>query len=154
MQAENFSVSKSSRTKLFTTRIALTFSCMELLRLSYFLNTDLKSGITFFIIRNNPNIKNGIIPTKIQESFFPTRIEAVTAKISISGLRTAIRMIIIKATCTLVTSVVRRETSEAVEILSMLAKENCCTFSKRFAAQIFRKARRRNSAVVAGKNAK
>ena len=48
----------------------------------------------------------------------------VKAKINTSGARTAIRMIIIKACCTLLISVVRRVTSEELENSSMLAKLN------------------------------
>ena len=40
-------------------------------------------------------------------------------------------MIIIKAICTLVTSVVRRVTSDEVENRSMLEKEKLCTFANR-----------------------
>lgn len=46
------------------------------------------------------------------------------AQISMMGQRTAMRMIIIKAICTLVTSVVRRVMIPPVENLSMLEKEN------------------------------
>ena len=44
------------------------------------------------------------------------------------GQRTAMRMIIMKAIITLVTSVVRRVMMPPVENLSMLEKENFCTF--------------------------
>ena len=46
---------------------------------------------------------------------------------SISGARTAMRRIIWKAFCRLVTSVVMRVTSPAVENLSMLENEKVCT---------------------------
>ena len=46
------------------------------------------------------------------------------AKISTSGARTAMRMMSMNACCTLVTSVVRRVTSEELENASMLANEN------------------------------
>ena len=55
----------------------------------------------------------------------PPMINAmVKAKINTSGARTAIRIIIIKACCTLLISVVRRVTSEELENSSMLAKLN------------------------------
>ena len=55
----------------------------------------------------------------------PPMINAmVKAKINTSGERTAMRMSIIKACCTLLMSVVRRVTSEEVENSSMLAKLN------------------------------
>ena len=54
-------------------------------------------------------------------------MDMMTEKISISGARTAVRMIIIKAICTFDTSVVRRVTSEDVENWSMLANEKFCT---------------------------
>ena len=46
---------------------------------------------------------------------------------SMRGVRTAIRIIIIYAICTLVTSVVMRVMSEEVENLSMFPNEYCCT---------------------------
>ena len=46
-------------------------------------------------------------------------------KTNISGARTAMRMDIMKAICTLLMSVVRRVTREAVENLSMFSKEKC-----------------------------
>ena len=52
------------------------------------------------------------------------------AKTNISGARTARRMDIMKAICTLLMSVVRRVTSEAVEKRSMFSKEKCWMRSK------------------------
>ena len=49
-------------------------------------------------------------------------IQRTTAKTSMSGARTAIRMIIMNAFWTLVTSVVRRVTSDEVDMASILAK--------------------------------
>ena len=54
----------------------------------------------------------------------PMAYAMVKAKTSTSGERTAMRMSIIKACCTLLMSVVRRVTSEELENSSMLAKLN------------------------------
>ncbi len=59
------------------------------------------------------------------------RMDIVMAKTSIRGERTAVRMIIIKAICTLVTSVVRRVTREEVENLSMFENEKLWTLANR-----------------------
>jgi hypothetical protein len=53
----------------------------------------------------------------------------VTENMNISGERTAMRMSIMNANCTLFISVVIRVTSEAFENLSMFSKEKPCTFS-------------------------
>ena len=62
-----------------------------------------------------------------KESFLPTLTDMMTAKMSINGARTAVRISIINACWTFVTSVVRRVTRDEVENLSMLANENSCT---------------------------
>ena len=51
----------------------------------------------------------------------------MTAKRNISGARTAMRMHIMNAICTLLTSVVMRVTSEAEENLSIFSKAKPCT---------------------------
>ena len=53
----------------------------------------------------------------------PIMYAIMMEKISIRGARTAVRMIIIYAICTLLTSVVIRVTREAEENLSMFSKE-------------------------------
>ena len=50
------------------------------------------------------------------------------AKMSVQGERKAMRVIIMKACCTFVTSVVMRVTRPAVEKWSMFWKENSCTW--------------------------
>ena len=54
-------------------------------------------------------------------------MDMMTANTSIMGARTAIRMHIMNAFWMLVTSVVRRVTSEDVEKRSIFAKEKLCT---------------------------
>ena len=54
-------------------------------------------------------------------------IAILSAKTSMNGQRTAMRITIMKAFCTFVTSVVRRVTRLDVENLSILAKEKPCT---------------------------
>ena len=49
------------------------------------------------------------------------------AKMNISGARIAMRMIIMKAICTLPMSVVMRVTRDAVEKRSMFSNEKSCT---------------------------
>ncbi len=107
--------------------MACTFSCTELFRRSYFLNTALNSGIANFAIRSRPKLSSGMAAANTNASSLPTLMDMMTEKISISGARTAVRMIIIKAICTFDTSVVRRVTSEDVENWSMLANEKFCT---------------------------
>ena len=70
----------------------------------------------------------GMITRKIRASLGLMRRVSTQAQISMMGDRTAMRMIIIKAIITLVTSVVSRVMMPLVENLSMLEKENCCTF--------------------------
>ena len=69
-----------------------------------------------------------MITRKISASRGLMRRVSTQAQISMMGDRTAMRMIIMKAIITLVTSVVRRVMMPLVENLSMLAKENFWTF--------------------------
>ena len=69
----------------------------------------------------------GTVAANTSESFLPTLTDMMTAKTSISGARTAMRISIINACWTFETSVVRRVTRDEVENLSMLAKEKSCT---------------------------
>ena len=123
----NFLVSCSSVTKDLTTRIAAMFSCTELFSASYFLKMRLNSGNTYRTIPNRIAAKKGTMIRKISAISELIRQAITTEKIIISGTRTAIRISIPKAFCTLVTSVVIRVTREEVENLSMSAKENSCT---------------------------
>ena len=71
--------------------------------------------------------RNGRIAISSSVTFTLMANAMMTEKMNIMGLRTATRMIIMKAFCTLVTSVVSLVIILAVENLSILAKENRCT---------------------------
>ena len=90
----------------------MTFSWIELFRASYFLNTLLKSGITLRITRNKPKPstgttnrkiaailppipRSGMVTRKITASRPPMTKPMTKEKISISGQRMAMRIIII-----------------------------------------------------------
>ena len=73
----------------------MTFSWIELFRASYFLNTLLKSGITLRITRNKPKPSTGTTNRKIAAILPPMTKAIIKAKISISGQRMAMRIIII-----------------------------------------------------------
>ena len=73
----------------------MTFSWIELFRASYFLNTLLKSGITLRITRNKPKPSTGTTNRKITAILPPMTKAIIKAKISISGQRMAMRIIII-----------------------------------------------------------
>ena len=75
--------------------MALIFSWIELFRLSYFLNTFLNSGMALRITRTSPVPRKGMVKKKIHAIFPPMMKAIVKAKISISGARTATRIIII-----------------------------------------------------------
>ena len=124
--ALNFSFSKSSLTKDLTTRIPLMFSCTDSLSLSYFLNTLTNTGLTTLIILKRPNPRIGTTTANIRDNFPPSFIDITNAKISINGHRTAILIIIIKANCTLFTSVVILVTRLEEENLSMFENEKSC----------------------------
>ena len=94
-----------------------------MLRLSYFLNTLLKSGIAFLIIRKSANAKNGTNATYTVDSCGHILNAIIIAKMNIIGERTAMRIIIIYAICTLEISVVRRVTRLEVENLSIFVNE-------------------------------
>ena len=96
---------------------------MDSFRRSYFLNTLLNAGIAFLAIIISPNTSTGMMTAKVAESFPPITYAMTTEKMSISGLRTAVRMSIMYANCTLPTSVVSLVTREAEENLSMFSKE-------------------------------
>ena len=72
-----------------------------------------------------PNM--GMQPTKTSDSLASMLKDTTSENASITGARMAMRMIIWKAICTLLTSVVSRVTMLAVENLSILAKEYVCT---------------------------
>ena len=124
----NFFFSYSSREKPLTTRSPRTFSSMDSFRASYFRNTRWKAGIALRLMSRNPSASNGMTTANVKASQPPMTVAMTTEKISISGLRTAVRISIMKAICTLATSVVIRVTSDEEENLSMLANVKVCTF--------------------------
>ena len=63
--AANFCFSYSSRVKPFTTRMALTFSSMDSLSLSYLLNTARKAGMALRAIISRPKMSTGTTMTKV-----------------------------------------------------------------------------------------
>ena len=89
----------------------------------------LKRGWARLIIRYRPRHSTGIATRNTAASRAFRRIAIISAPIIIIGARNTMRIIMLKAFCTLFTSVVRRVTSDAVENLSMLEKEKDCTFS-------------------------
>ena len=121
--AANLLFSYSSRAKPFTTRIPRTFSSTDSLSRSYLRNTARKAGIAFWAISSSPATSTGMTTTKVMASRPPMRQAITIENTNISGARTAMRMAIIKAIWTLVMSVVRRVTREAVEKRSMFSKE-------------------------------
>ena len=122
----NLLFSWSSRTNALTTRIADTFSCTLALSASYLVNTTLNVVMAFIMIIIKANASTAIATRKIVLRSGLITKHIITEIVSISGGRTAIRMIIWNAFCTFVTSVVIRVTRPAVENLSILEKENSC----------------------------
>ena len=129
--ARNFVVSCSSVTKDLTTRIAATFSCTELFRASYFLKMRRKIGKATSTMAARMMARTGTIPRKMRAIWTLMRNAMTMEKTIMRGTRTAMRIIMPKAFCTLVTSVVMRVTSEDVEKRSMSANEKSCTLKKR-----------------------
>ena len=124
----NFSFSKSSRTNAFTTRIAEMFSCTELFRSSYLVNTCAKSFTVRLMILYSakPRISRAVRNIMLVLRFMKRHMNML--KIMVNGARTETRRIIWKAFCRLLTSVVMRVMSPDVENLSMLENENVCMF--------------------------
>ena len=86
-----------------------------------------KRGMARRAIRRSPVTKTGTTTTNIKAKGPPITKAMTMEKIIIKGARTAVRMIIINAICTLPTSVVSRVTRLDVEKWSMLEKEKSCT---------------------------
>lgn len=124
--APNFFFSWSSREKPFTTRIPRTFSSMDSFSRSYLRNTERKAGIAFLAIMSSPKTSTGMMITKEVASAPPIMNAMIIEKISISGARTAVRIVIIYASCAFDTSVVRRVTSDEDEKRSIFANEKRC----------------------------
>ena len=101
----------------------MTFSSMDSLRRSYFLNTARKAGIAFLPMSISPNARKGTTITNIVAREPPIIYDMMIENTSISGHLTAVRMIIMNDICTLLTSVVMRVTSDEDENLSIFSKE-------------------------------
>ena len=79
------------------------------------------------MIRKSPIDKNGTITAKASAIVGLVMTAITNAKMTIKGARIAVRMIIIYASWTLLTSVVSLVTRLEVENLSTLEKEKSCT---------------------------
>ena len=111
----NFCFSCSSRTYALTTRIPVRFSWISAFRASYLSNISRKYFPTRPIRKAMTIPKNTSATRYTQDSLALMIKVIVMAVTSITGARISIRIIIWNAFCTLVTSVVRRVTSPAVE---------------------------------------
>ena len=80
-------------------------------------------GAALVMISASPIARIGIITANAIDIFGLVMIAIIRANTSIIGHRTAVRIIIMNAICTLETSVVIRVTRLDVENLSMLEKE-------------------------------
>ena len=83
--------------------------------------------------------RTGMANRNTMESFAFCFTAIIVAQTSIMGERKAIRMNIMNAFCTFVTSVVSLVVSEAVENLSTFAKEKSCTLRKSALLRFFAK---------------
>ena len=106
---------------------------------SYFLNTRRKAGIACLPMRNSPTPRTGITTAKVTASSPPIYAAITTEKISISGQRIAVRISIIYAIWTLLTSVVSRVTSDEDEKWSMFVKVKDWTLWNRSCRKFFAK---------------
>ena len=120
---ENFLSSKRSRTKAFTTRMADTFSWTLAFRSSYLRNTWLKMRRVTTMMAPMTTTRKARAMRKVRLSSTLMYMHMAKLKIRDRGERTAMRMTIIKACCTLVMSVVIRVTKPGTLNLSMLEKE-------------------------------
>ena len=104
--------------------MAETFSWMEALSASYFLNMTLNTLVAKIMIRPSTTARKKIA-IRNMELRRGLMMKLITIELtSISGARTAMRRHIWYAFCTLVTSVVMRVMRPAVLNLSMFEKEN------------------------------
>ena len=126
----NFSISCSPRTNAFTTRIAISVSWMEAFSASYFLNIAEKRGIAFLVITARLIPRTGIATRKMSDNCALIWTAIQVAIMSMTGARTIIRIQLVNAICTVLTSVVRRVISDGVEKWSILAKEKSCILLK------------------------
>ena len=124
----NFFISKSRRTKDFTTRTLVMFSCMFELRPSTLSCIIPKRGKPMRIIINKTANSTGIATARTTASDGRKAIAINKAPISMPGARKNIRRSIFTKFCICVTSFVSLVTSEPVENLSILANEKLCIF--------------------------
>ena len=87
------------------------------------MNTFLKMGMAHFIIMDSAKTSTGVVTKNIHGRLVSMAKLMTIENMSISGLLIAVRINIINAICTLVTSVVRRVTSDDDENLSMFLNE-------------------------------
>ena len=80
-------------------------------------------GLTRLTIRPMSASSRGMATRKTLESFRLMDTASTRAEMSITGARTSRRMPIIRDICSMLQSLVRRVTREAVENFSMLRKE-------------------------------
>ena len=97
---------------------------MELFKVSYFLKTLLKRGIASFDTTYSPTPKIGTTKTNIHAIFPPITNAIMNEKISMSGERMAVLIIIMYAIWMFEISVVSLVTKDDVENLSMFSNEN------------------------------
>ena len=81
-------------------------------------------GNAWVMIRPRPSASSGSTATKTSERLALLRNAMTSANTSVHGERKAMRVSIMNACCTFVTSVVMRVTRPAVENLSMFENEN------------------------------
>ena len=71
------------------------FSCTEAFKASYLRNTRRNRGMVFLVTRNSPMPSTGMVNRKMKAILPPMIKPMAKEKISIRGLRTAVRIIII-----------------------------------------------------------
>ena len=118
----NFSSSWSSRTKDFTTRMPVRFSCTTRFRASVRSCRDRNRGPALVRIRAINTSSRGMAARNTLLSWRLSRMDSTSAATSITGARTSSRIPIISVICILLTSLVSRVTRDAVENFSMLEK--------------------------------
>ena len=128
-RAPNFSISRSSRTKDFTTRMAFRSSCTTRFTASVLFCSAVKKGPTYRTTISTSTTRMGMLTRYTWLSCRLVRRASTMAVISITGARTVMRMPINSIICTADTSLVSRVMRLAVEKCSMLAKLKRCTCS-------------------------
>ena len=90
----NFPISYSSRTKLLTTRIPVTFSCTLAFSASYFENTRVNALSANLITKTSTMRRKPSATRKIIESFRLMLKVSASVKISVAGARMQVLSII------------------------------------------------------------